>query len=162
MTLEQAGLVLTALVASAVAALGMWLVVRRVNLDAQQRLVPRFIEVLCLPGHGVTPERIGAALELACEVLAGHWPLARRYVQGWTIEVMPDESWGVDRRAGSCNPDAKRIRVGPSLSALAHELVHVCEYATVGSTSFKHEDWSARGLFEACARYQGRLERGPS
>ncbi|MDX2015554.1 MAG: hypothetical protein SFW67_35505 [Myxococcaceae bacterium] len=100
---------------------------------------------------------LASRIDAALEALGLEWP------SGYRLAVRAQERWANATGvvvAGETNPQRKVLLVGPSLAALAHELVHAHELETRGVTDVTHTspEWTGPGgWYERLAQYEAHL-----
>lgn len=116
----------------------------------------------CEGEPGLDVDAIAKAVQQAFDELTLIWPRAVMVerLAKWVVKVAPTETWkgrAGDVRGGECWPEFKTVQVGPSLSALAHELAHACESAVDRKLPDEvHGTWAHRGVWTADTAYRTR------
>lgn len=110
----------------------------------------------------VEPDRVVAAVTTARVALSKHGPwsasLVTRATWGLQVYVMPTETWANLEGKTVAGEQLGRVAyVGPSLSALCHEMAHRCEEVSGERVDLTHASWTANGIRRAVAEYEAWL-----
>lgn len=111
------------------------------------------------PAPGVEPDRVVAAVMAARVALSrlGPWSasLVTRATWGIQVYVMPLEEWqNLEGKLVAGEQLGRVVYVGPSLSALCHEMAHRCEEVSGDRVDLTHESWAANGIRAALAEFE--------
>lgn len=111
--------------------------------------------------------RISAAVDAARAALVRNGPWSpdavRRATRELRIFVLATESWkNLQGREVAGEQLGPVLYVGPSLSALCHEMAHRCEELLGRGVDLAHVSWFENGIRAAIAEYEAWLASGPS
>jgi len=110
----------------------------------------------------VEDAKLERALSLAIESLRGIWTrdtiITAIETRDLRIFVMESESWPniVGAKVGG-EQEKQYLKVGPSCSALCHELIHFLQWAVEGSEDALHSTWDVR-IWRADDAYRAALK----
>ena len=106
------------------------------------------------------PRLVQAVLKaMQCIATATGWEYDRLHLiaRGVFIEIQATESWDTFTGAkvgGQTFVDQHLVVVGPSFSALAHELGHVFEERITNRIDYQHATWGTNGMWNADRCYR--------
>lgn len=114
------------------------------------------------PPPGVEPDRVVAAVTAARVALSKHGPwsasLVTKATWGLQVYVMPTETWvNLGGKLVAGEQLGRVVYVGPSLSALCHEMAHRCEEVSGERVDLTHASWTANGIRAAIAEFEAWL-----
>lgn len=130
--------------------------------DAWKPLPPPYERTLAIVAPPQTPENVREALALAQAYLALNGPWKAKeivaVVETLSVVVNASNDWvdSAGRKVGG-QEYFRTVAVGQDLSALCHELAHVCEFVLVGRVDVDHVTWAANGITKADEAYRNAL-----